>query len=93
MSFLSNIFARRQQSSSVAKDRLQILLAHERSAGGEAGESDLIRQLHKEIMEVIARHVAIDQDKVQIKVDRGSGCSMLEIDVEVPQELSGKQVS
>ena len=93
MSFLSNIFARRQQSSSVAKDRLQILLAHERSAGGESGESDLIRQLHKEIMEVIARHVAVDQDKVQIKVDRGSGCSMLEIDVEVPQELSGKRGS
>lgn len=93
MSFLANIFARRQQSSSVAKDRLQILLAHERSAGSETGESDLIRQLHKEIMEVIARHVAVDQDKVQIKVDRGSGCSMLEIDVEVPQELSGKRVS
>ncbi|GBR31576.1 MULTISPECIES: cell division topological specificity factor MinE [Gluconobacter] len=93
MSFLANIFARRQQSSSVAKDRLQILLAHERSAGGESGESDLIRQLHKEIMEVIARHVAVDQDKVQIKVDRGSGCSMLEIDVEVPQELSGKRTS
>ena len=91
MSFLSNIFARRQQSSNVAKDRLQILLAHERSAGGESGESDLIRQLHKEIMEVIARHVAVDQDKVQIKVDRGSGCSMLEIDVEVPQELNGKR--
>ncbi|AQS91100.1 MULTISPECIES: cell division topological specificity factor MinE [Gluconobacter] len=93
MSFLANIFARRQQSSSVAKDRLQILLAHERSSGGESGESDLIRQLHKEIMEVIARHVAVDQDKVQIKVDRGSGCSMLEIDVEVPQELSGKRTS
>ncbi|MBS1102201.1 cell division topological specificity factor MinE [Gluconobacter sp. Dm-62] len=93
MSFLANIFARRQQSSSVAKDRLQILLAHERGAGGETGESDLIRQLHKEIMEVIARHVAVDQDKVQIKVDRGSGCSMLEIDVEVPQELSGKRAS
>ncbi|MBS1091565.1 cell division topological specificity factor MinE [Gluconobacter sp. Dm-74] len=93
MSFLANIFTRRQQSSSVAKDRLQILLAHERSAGGESGESDLIRQLHKEIMEVIARHVAVDQDKVQIKVDRGSGCSMLEIDVEVPQELSGKRTS
>ncbi|GBR68114.1 cell division topological specificity factor MinE [Gluconobacter kanchanaburiensis] len=93
MSFLANIFARRQQSSSVAKDRLQILLAHERSTGSDTGESDLIRQLHKEIMEVIARHVAVDQDKVQIKVDRGSGCSMLEIDVEVPQELSGKRVS
>ncbi|AFW01543.1 cell division topological specificity factor MinE [Gluconobacter thailandicus F149-1 = NBRC 100600] len=93
MSFLANLFARRQQSTSaVARDRLQILLAHERSAG-EEGESDLLKQLHKEIMEVIARHVAVDQDKVQIKLDRGSGCSMLEIDVEVPQELSNKRAS
>ena len=44
-------------------------------------------------MEVIARHVAVDQDKVKIKVDRGSGCSMLEIDVEVPQELNKKRAS
>lgn len=94
MSFLANLFAKRQQTSSsaVARDRLQILLAHERGAG-EEGESDLIKQLHKEIMEVIARHVAVDQDKVKIKVDRGSGCSMLEIDVEVPQELNKKRVS
>ncbi|EHH67295.1 cell division topological specificity factor MinE [Gluconobacter morbifer] len=89
MSFLANLFSRRQQSSTVARDRLQILLAHERSAG-EDGDSDLIRKLQQEIMEVIARHVAVDQEKVQIKVDRGSGCSMLEIDVEVPQKLEQK---
>lgn len=87
MSFLSSLFARRQPSSSaVARDRLQILLAHERAEGGDGG-SDLIRQLHREIMEVISRHVAVDQDKVQVKVDRGSGCSLLEIDIEVPQEI------
>ncbi|GBR13392.1 cell division topological specificity factor MinE [Gluconobacter frateurii] len=89
MSFLAK---RQPPTSAVARDRLQILLAHERSAG-EEGESDLLKQLHKEIMEVIARHVAVDQDKVQIKLDRGSGCSMLEIDVEVPQELSNKRAS
>lgn len=48
------------------------------------GKSDLLVQLQKEIMEVISRHVAVDQDKVQVKLDRGSGCSMLEIDIEVP---------
>ena len=47
MSFLANLFAKRQQTSSsaVARARLQILLAHERGAG-EEGESDLIKQLH-----------------------------------------------
>ncbi|QDH16502.1 cell division topological specificity factor MinE [Swingsia samuiensis] len=94
MSFLSNLFSKRQQASgAIAKDRLQILLAHERSAG-DGSTSELIQKLHKEIMEVVARHVAVDQDKVQIKVDQGSGgCSTLEIDVEVPQELYHQKAS
>ncbi|MBR0559222.1 cell division topological specificity factor MinE [Neokomagataea anthophila] len=92
MSFLSNLLTRRPKSTSaVAKDRLQILLAHERGGDGE-GESDLIKQLHKEILEVISRHVAVDQEKVQIKVDRGNSVSMLEIDIEVPQDGKLKKV-
>ncbi len=82
MTFLSSIFKRRS-SAPVARDRLQILLAHERIAVGD-GKDDLLAKLHREIMEVIKRHVAVDQDKVQIKMDRGAQCSVLEIDVEVP---------
>ncbi|MCH4090072.1 cell division topological specificity factor MinE [Acetobacter sp.] len=90
MSFLTNLF-NRKSSAPVARDRLQILLAHERASLGE-GKSDLLVQLQKEIMEVISRHVAVDQDKVQVKLDRGSGCSMLEIDIEVPGiEQNGKE--
>ena len=55
--FLSGLFARRG-SAPVARDRLQILLAHER-AGGSEGQSDLIARLREEILEVIARHVPI----------------------------------
>ena len=80
--FLSGLFARRG-SAPVARDRLQILLAHER-AGGSEGQSDLIARLREEILEVIARHVPIDRDKVQIKLDRGAAMTTLEIDVEVP---------
>lgn len=81
MSFLAGIFAKRS-SAPVARDRLQILLAHER-AGGE-GQSELIAKLREEILDVIARHVPIDRDKVQIKLDRGAAVSTLEIDIEVP---------
>lgn len=81
MSFLQGLFARRS-SAPVARDRLQILLAHERSAG--EGQSELIARLREEILEVIARHVPIDRDKVQIKLDRGTAVSTLEIDIEVP---------
>ncbi len=82
--FLSGLFARRG-SAPVARDRLQILLAHERAGGGGGeGQSDLIAKLREEILEVIARHVPIDRDKVQIKLDRGAAMTTLEIDVEVP---------
>ncbi len=82
MSFLSGLFPKRS-SAPVARDRLQILLAHERTTG--EGQSELIAKLREEILDVIARHVPIDRDKVQIKLDRGAAVSTLEIDIEVPE--------
>jgi cell division topological specificity factor len=72
---------RRRSSAPVARERLQVLLAHERSV---TGKSDLLMTLQAEILAVIAKHFTIDQDKVQIKLDRGDTVSTLEIDVEVP---------
>jgi cell division topological specificity factor len=68
-------------SAPIARDRLQILLAHERVA---EGRSDLIAILQEEILTVIAKHIAVDRDKVQIKLDREKGVSTLEIDIEMP---------
>lgn len=91
MSFFDHFFARRQASSgTVARERLQILLSHERGSDSD-GDTDLIRKLHKEILEVLSRHVAVDQDKVQIKLDRGQQFSTLEIDIEVPEEVTKKK--
>ena len=72
---------RRRSSAPVARERLQVLLAHERAG---TGKSDLLMTLQEEILAVIAKHFTIDQDKVQIKLDRGETVSTLEIDVEVP---------
>ena len=76
-------FFARGRSAPVARDRLQLLLAHERALGGRA---DLVAVLHKEILAVIARHIPIDQDKVAVKLDRGAQVSTLEIDIEMPDE-------
>lgn len=74
-------FFTRRNSAPVARDRLQILLAHERSAGSD---SNLINRLQEEILQVIAKHMAIDRDKVIVKLDRGKAMSTLEIDIEMP---------
>lgn len=76
-----SLFFKRSNSAPVARERLQILLAHERSA---LGRSNLIAVLQEEILAAISRHVSVEPDKVQVKMDRGATVSTLEIEVEIP---------
>jgi cell division topological specificity factor len=78
---LFNLF-RRRETAPMARERLQILLAHERANYG--GKPDLLQVLHKEILAVIGKHVKIDGDNVQVSMERGESVSTLEIDVEIP---------
>ena len=77
---LMSLFKKRD-SAPVARERLQILLAHERSF---AGQSDLVAVLREEILAVIAKHVKVDAEKVQVKMERGAAVSTLEVDIEIP---------
>ncbi len=77
---LFNLF-RSGGTAPIARERLQILLAHERSA---RSEPDLLAVLREEILAVIGRHVAFEPDKVQIKLDRGKSVSTLAVDIEIP---------
>lgn len=78
------LFSSRFASAPVARERLQILLAHER---GMRGQPDLLMRLREEILAAVSRHVALDPDKVIVKMDRGKHVSMLEVDIELPNEL------
>lgn len=89
MSFFS--FLSRKPTANIARDRLQILLAHERATLGS--NSDLIAVLQEEILAVIAKHVTVDREKVQVKLDRGNSFSTLEIGVEIPPGLVEKQAA
>ena len=80
MSILDFFSRNRRTTAPVARERLQVLLAHERAFGG----ADLAAVLKQEILEVIARHIPIDRDRVMVKLDRGDQVSTLEIDVEMP---------
>ena len=68
-------------SRRVARDRLQILLTHERRLGGQ---SDLLTLLREEVLAVIAKHIEVEPDDVHITLERGEEISLLEIDVELP---------
>lgn len=68
-------------SAPVARARLQSLLEHDRSLIGHA---DLLSVLREEIFALVGRHSAIDANKVQFMVVRGSTASTLMVDIEVP---------
>ncbi|MFD1326793.1 cell division topological specificity factor MinE [Mycoplana ramosa] len=74
-------FFSKQSSAPTARDRLQVLLAHERAT---VGQSDLIAILREEILAVIAKHVEIDDERVSVKMDRGEHVTTLEVDIEIP---------
>jgi cell division topological specificity factor len=65
----------------IARERLQILLAHER---GLRGQPDLLMLLREEILSVVSRHVALDPEKVMVRMERGRNVSTLEVDIELP---------
>ena len=71
----------RPPSAPSARERLQVLLAHERAA---VGSSDLVTKLRDEILAVIAKHVQIDGDKVNVTLERGAQVSTLAVDIEIP---------
>lgn len=80
-------FFSRTPSAPAARERLQVLLAHERAS---VGDSDLVAKLRDEILAVIAKHIQIPGDKVGVKMERGDKVSTLAVDIEVPFEVAKK---
>ncbi|WP_138469437.1 cell division topological specificity factor MinE [Poseidonocella sp. HB161398] len=79
--FSFSLRPRRPKSAETAKERLQILLAHERADGGSP---DYLPMLQKEILEVVQRHLSVNQEQVEVKIDRDKDISALEINIEIP---------
>jgi len=81
MSFLDRLFGRhKNQSASVAKERLQIVLAHERAG---RGAPDFLPLLQKEILTVVAKYLDVEDDMIKVQLERVGGTSFLEINVEL----------
>ncbi|KEF31120.1 MAG: cell division topological specificity factor MinE [Gammaproteobacteria bacterium] len=82
MSFLDYFKGKKKNSANVAKERLQIIVAHER---GQRDQPDYLPKLQQELLEVIRKYVQISDDMVQVEVDRNDSCSVLELNVTLPE--------
>ena len=73
----------KKQTASVAKDRLRIIVAHERAT---RGGPDYLPMLQRELLEVIRKYVNVDPDAVQINVERDGDHEVLELSVSLPDK-------
>jgi cell division topological specificity factor len=80
MGFFSSLFRSRPSSASIAKERLKIVLAHER-AGRNA--PDFLPILQKELLAVVGRYVEMTDDMIRVTLAKSGDTSSLEINIEI----------
>ena len=83
MSFLSFLLGEKKQTANVAKERLQLILAHERS-GRNAAEPDYLQDLQRDLIAVISKYIKIDIKDIKVNLDRHDNLEVLEVKIELP---------
>ncbi|MBA2652471.1 MAG: cell division topological specificity factor MinE [Tatlockia sp.] len=84
---LFSYLRKRNSTASVAKERLQIIISHERS---QRNTPDYLPKLQEEIIAVIAKYVRINRDQVIVNLERMGDNAVLELNVTMPDEVLGE---
>ncbi|KTD73466.1 cell division topological specificity factor MinE [Legionella tucsonensis] len=79
-----NYLRRRSATASVAKERLQIIISHERS---QRSTPDYLPKLQEEILTVIAKYVHVTRDQVSVNLERMGDNSVLELNITMPDDI------
>jgi cell division topological specificity factor len=84
MRFLDLFLRRDSNAAQQAKDRLQIIVARERTSTGD-GVQSYLPQLQQELLAVIAKYEKLDLDQVSVQLDKKGDAEVLEINVVLPE--------
>ena len=83
MSLMSFLLGEKKKTATVAKERLQIILAHERTGRGGA-EPDYLPALQRDLVAVISKYIKIDPNDIKVNLDREENFEVLEVKIELP---------
>jgi len=84
MGFMSFFLGEKKSTATVAKERLQLILAHERN--GRSASPDYLPQLQRELLAVISKYVAINPDDIKVHMERQDDLEVLEVKIELPEK-------
>jgi len=80
MSFFDYFRSSQPKTAAIAKERLQIIVAHERGARGSA-HLDYLPKLQQELLAVVRKYVAIKDDQIKVNVDKDGEVEVLELNI------------
>ncbi len=80
---------REPPTAETAKQRLQVIIAHERVSGPSY---EFLPLLQRELLEVIRKYVEVDPNRVKVDIEKGEAMSVLEVNIELPQGLPREQL-
>ena len=83
MSLLSFLLGEKKKTASVAKERLQIILAHERSGRG-GRRPDYLPELQRELIAVISKYVSIKAEDIKVQLEKQDDLEVLQVKIELP---------
>ncbi len=82
MSILDYLLRRQKKTATVAKDRLQIILAREHT---DRDGPDYLPAMKRDILAVISRYIEIDLSDIQVNLDNDGDCEILELNIVLPE--------
>jgi cell division topological specificity factor len=80
MGFFRSLFQPRPTSAAIAKERLKIVLAHERAS---SRAPDFLPTLQRELLAVVGRYVEISEEMIRVTLGNSGDTSLLEINIEI----------
>ena len=83
MSLLSLIFGNKPKTAAVAKERLQLIIAHERN--GLTSKPDFLPDLQKDLITVISKYVSVNPDDIKVSLEKQGNYEVLEVNIVLPE--------
>lgn len=83
MSLLDYFRSSKPSSASIAKERLQILVAHERSS---RNKPSYLPQLQQELLAVIQKYINVDEDAITVNFEQDGNQETLELNIVLPED-------
>ena len=84
MSLFSLIFGNKPKTAHLAKERLQLIIAHERDGGGSS--ANFLPDLQRELIAVISKYVKVNTDDIRVSLEKQGNYEVLEVNIVLPEK-------